>query len=592
MGIEALTMDADGRTVVPGTDDEWREWVAASRTRSYAVGDPLLDWLDLYGEERGFQRDDELPGYDPRTDFREFIFRRGNAFESAVLDHLRTLAPVTQIQPEGEVGSRDLGRAEETFAAMQRGEPIIYQGVLRDAETRTYGAPDLLVRSDVLAGLFPDAVPEGEVEHPAPGIGSMLWHYRVVDIKFTTVRLLAGGDITGSGSTRPYRVQLYIYNRALGRLQAYLPPASYVLGRSWRGQVDGEETRGRGCMERLGRVPQESKASRGTSLGVAADEAVEWVRRVRVEGMHWTATPEPSLPQLMPNMRNTSDGPWHSAKLEIERRLASNPWVQDDDAAQSQGVGAGQIAFWPLGEQLPETDFSVVSPAKVSAGSDVWRNPGAAFYVDFETVSDLNDDFSQMPQRGGANLIFLIGCGHLEGRRWRFRSFLVDDMSPRAEADMIDRWFAHMSGVKSRLGQEDAEPVVFHWSNAEASLFETAYDSAVNRHPGRNWPRVRWFDFLNEVMRREPVRVEGARGHGLKAVGQAMRRQRVIQSDWADDSSLDGLGAMVGALWAAGHARERGVPLQEVDLMQDIIRYNETDCKVMMEVIEYLRRFR
>ena len=31
------------------------------------------------------------------------------------------------------------------------------------------------------------------------------------------------------------------------------------------------------------------------------------------------------------------------------------------------------------------------------------------------------------------------------------------------------------------------------------------------------------------------------------------------------------------------------MPMSEVDPMSDIIRYNEVDCRVMMEIVRYLR---
>ena len=590
MGIDALTVDAEGRTVIPATEDEWREWVSASSTRNYAVRDPVLDWLDMYGERNGFRKDDEAPGYDSRTDFTEFIFRQGHAFERAVVDYLSTLTPVVQVGAGAAADSRDLGKAEETFAAMQRGEPVLYQGVLRDAATRTYGSPDMLVRSDALSRLFPDAGVDDEAGAPAPDLGPEPWHYVVVDVKFTTLKLLVSGGLQSVGSSRAYKAQLYIYSRALGRLQGYAPPSSYVLGRSWRGPVDGKTARGSTCMERLGRVPQDSDVARGATLAGMAGEAVEWVRRVRVEGMHWSVTPEPSVPQLRPNMRNTSDSPWNSAKREIEASIAGNPWVERADSIP-EGAPLGQMVFWPEGEQAQETDFSAVSPPRVTAGGGAWRDPGLAFYVDFETVSDLSDDFSLIPQRGGANMIFLIGCGHMEGRRWHYRSFLARELSVDAEGEIVDGWTAHMREVRERLGRRDSEPLVFHWSSAETRLFETDYDSAMSRHPDRAWPPVRWFDFLGMVMRKEPVKIEGAKGLGLKAVALAMKRQRLIDSTWDDASNLDGLGAMVGAFWAADEARRLGADLEEIDLMREVMRYNEIDCKVMMEIIAHMRRF-
>ena len=82
--------------------------------------------------------------------------------------------------------------------------------------------------------------------------------------------------------------------------------------------------------------------------------------------------------------------------------------------------------------------------------------------------------------------------------------------------------------------------------------------------------------------------VRGALGFGLKAVANAMHSQGLIETDW-DDSPVDGLGAMVGAWRCGEEARRRGVPMTSLPLMDEIARYNEVDCKVMMEIVRYLR---
>jgi Predicted nuclease (RecB family) len=144
-----------------------------------------------------------------------------------------------------------------------------------------------------------------------------------------------------------------------------------------------------------------------------------------------------------------------------------------------------------------------------------------------------------------------------------------------------------MEEVKRRLGFVGS-PRVFHWSPAEESAYATAYNSAKARHPDRAWPDLRLFDFLNLVVRKEPVVVRGALGFGLKAIGKAMHAQGLIGTSWADGPT-DGLGAMVGAWSAAAEARRGGVALGQVELMREIERYNEVDCRVMAEVIGYLR---
>ena len=273
MGTEAITHTDSGMPALPASDEEWLEWVSATSTRNYLLQDTLVDWLGAYGKEKGFHPDSELADYDPLIDFTEFIFQKAHDFEAAVVARLKTLVSVIAIASSRN-DVRSLEKAKETFWAMKEGVPVIHHGVLRDAESRTYGVPDLLVRSDELARLFPGTLPAAEVAQPAGDLDGGAWHYRVVDIKFTTLDLLAGGDLGNSGSKPAYKGQLYIYNRALGRIQGYLAPASYVIGRSWTQTIKKATSRGESCLERLGPVGQNSTLKKGTSLAAAVEEAV------------------------------------------------------------------------------------------------------------------------------------------------------------------------------------------------------------------------------------------------------------------------------------------------------------------------------
>ena len=234
MGADALTRSAAGDVIVPTNDEEWDAWISASTTRNHVLDNTLLDWLGRHGEAKGYQRDGE-DTIDPRTDFLTFIFAKGAAFEEAIVRHLETLVEVhvPEGAERGYEARRDLAVAEATFNAMRRGEPIIFQGVLRDAETRTYGAPDLLVRADVLRQLFPNDLSAEATEVGAADLPALGTHYRIVDTKFSQLHLAAGGELGNSGSAPAYKVQLHIYNRMLGRLQGYTPPESFVLGRGW-----------------------------------------------------------------------------------------------------------------------------------------------------------------------------------------------------------------------------------------------------------------------------------------------------------------------------------------------------------------------
>jgi hypothetical protein len=531
---------------------------------------------------------------------------QGRRFEQAVIVDLQQRWPVTRIATRPDE-ARSLAAAEATWDAMKNGAPLIASGVLRDPERRTFGVADLLVRSDVLGELCPDAFLGDQLELPVAAMRHGR-HYRIVDIKFSTLHLLKDGGL-GAGSLG-VMTQAWIYNEALGRIQGFTPPASYVAGRAWRQGA----ARGDRCWEKLARVPRESFVrSRDEDLGAVVAHAIAWVRRLRTEGAEWRVLPIPSVPELWPNMKASSDFPWHAAKAEIAGKLGELtilPRVNIELRSAAHAVGvtrwddarASASVLGLDGEHgrtldaviaVNRDDGAVLRPDRVSADEQAWRvPPPAEAFVDFEFVHDMDDDFSTFPRKGGQALIFQIGSGTYRERRWSFHQFTVDDLGVAAEARIIDDWLAHLEAVAREAGRASASDVrLVHWSLAEESNFERAYESARSRHPDRSWPELAWYDLLGRVFRAQPIVVKGAFSFGLKSIARAMHTHDLIDTHWSDGLA-DGAGAMAGAWSAAADSRARGRSLTESAVMQEIGRYNEVDCRVMAEILDYLRRER
>ena len=447
MGIEALTQRDDGTVVhIAETQEDWRQWVSPGRTRNWMLGDPLIDWLRLYGRDCDYIPKQEQENYVKELDFLEFIFERGQKFEAGILRLFEQRYEVATIAHDySDIAS--LGKAQETFAAMQRGAAIIYQGVLWDAQNLNYGSPDFLVRSDVLSHLFPNNISAKEAAISASALGDGGWHYRVVDTKFTTLHLNAAGtELDNSGSGPAYKAQLYIYNRMLGRLQGYLPPRSYLLGRGWQLTSRGETQRGSDALARLASVLQEGAIANQVPIADEVERALAWIKRLRAEGSGWQLLPTPSISELYPNMSGVDDG-------EMMLDIGPSEWESGDESGDSDELWVGVkkwladelkelTRLWQVGvgkrKQAHETgiyrwddpritpgtvgvsgptteptlrqileantgDGPVVLPLRIEKTKDEWYAvPGLEFYVDFEFCSDLNDDFSRLPEKGGA----------------------------------------------------------------------------------------------------------------------------------------------------------------------------------------------
>ena len=440
----------------------------------------------------------------------------------------------TVAQDYREISS--LSKAEETFEAMKQGLPIIYQAVLWDAHNMTYGSPDFLARSDVLRELFPESISEQDAAVSAPGLGSNGWHYLVVDTKFTTLHLNASGtELANGGSAPAYKAQVYIYNRRLGRLQEFEPPKSYLLGRGWERTQGGVPYRCSSATDRLGPVPQDGTVANGVLIANAVEDALRWIRRVRTEGADWQLLPEPSVPELYPNMSNTDDdnmmldirpaelepgfgeeGPvsrWVGAKKSAASELkeltqlwqvgvrkrkeahAARIYRWDDPEVTPAAVGVNGPKNGPTLAQLlaVNTDGgSLVLPLRIEKTRGEWHpTPGVEFYVDFEFCSDLNDDFSKLPEKGGQPIIFMIGCGHVDNGEWQFKSMVTENLSAEEEIRIVREWFNHMRLVRDRLDPQNSMPRIFHWSHAEPTVLDKAYNSlgpGIRSVPiGPNW---------------------------------------------------------------------------------------------------------
>ncbi len=595
---------------------EWDGWVSAGKTRNYLSDDPLLDWLNLFGEDNGFKKDTNYPDYDENLDFLPLLFRKGREFEDTVVEYLKQQHGAENFVLLGDDyrHSWNEEKAKETFDLMKQGIPIILQAVLWNPQNRTYGMPDLLVRSDWLNRLTDEgSISTSEEHRSAPALESD-YHYRVVDVKFSTLRFSADNLylLDSHGSHSSYKAQLAIYNRALGRLQEYEPPQAYLLGRNWMYVQRNREYRGKHAMERLAPVDFSNMDRNYYDI---AEEAIRWFRRVRKEGRGWQVFPEPSVPELWPNAKNSQSYPWDHAKAEIverykditrlwqvgfkERQLAHEQSIYTwDDATltpEIMGITGEKKALTlkKIIEVNRESNTDFVLPPIIDNNRGGWQQKSALeFFVDFETVNTIDDDFSTFPQPGGEELIFMVGCGYESpDGDWDFKVFTADELSVSEETRIIEEWFQHMREVSDRvLNERSALPKIFHWSYAELNFMKSAQRNREEAAGGATlpeWPELPWFDFL-KVMRAVPVVVKGAFGFGLKAIAKNLYKHGLIETSW-EDGPVDGLGAMVGAWYCNRQVAETGQSMRDMNYMQEIENYNEVDCKVMWELVNYLR---
>ena len=125
---------------------------------------------------------------------------------------------------------------------------------------------------------------------------------------------------------------------------------------------------------------------------------------------------------------------------------------------------------------------------------------------------------------------------------------------------------------------------LFHWGNAERTIFNTIN----NRHNNiwNEWSKnVIWIDMCKEFIQ-EPITIKGALKYNLKEIANAMNKHNFIKSTWDSSGPSGGLEAMLDAIKYYRSAEDN---TESSQLIESIIKYNEIDCKVLWEIVSYLR---
>lgn len=214
-------------------DNIWKDMVAASTTRNYLLNDPIIDYLQKFnGNTTSNLKTTNTKSY--KSDmFTNYIMNAGVEFERELINLIKKNHDVVQVAESYE--AKNVGKFNKTVELMKKGANIIYQAVLHNYDNKTFGVPDLLVRSDYINKLLGYDVISKEEEHIKAIKLKTDWHYKVIDIKHSVINLKANGKtILNSDSIPAYKGQLYVYTEALNKIQGITINKAFIWGKKYQ----------------------------------------------------------------------------------------------------------------------------------------------------------------------------------------------------------------------------------------------------------------------------------------------------------------------------------------------------------------------
>jgi len=642
--------------------NEIKSYISATKLFNYCNDDILLDYLDKYGEELGYEKEkcpEEI----------EKIMSLGCLFETNIYKAIRN----TSIEIV-EVSSYDnwLEGYQETIKLINLGCPIIAQGYLLNHINKTKGRPDILIRSDYINLLKKDTLTNEEIYHNGK------WYYLVIDIKMSNLSLIADGNgLTNSKLYKAYKVQLLVYNLGLSIIQNYCSPFAFILGRSshnYDNSIMYED-----CFNSLSRVDYSNKDSycfdklekglkwfnileqlplpiqisnqisnqiqnqKNELNTLQSQPIIEWdweyiENKIKyLENLHLHENENNIGFTLRPNMKNKYDYKWKKAKKIIayqreELTLLWNCGISKRNKALANGISnwndfkmyckknegfQNNIIY-----QILEINYPSSSSSSSSQVDLIYPNNKYEFQedlkdlippreepfivLDFETLNNLNDDFSNLPEKGGCDMIFLCGItivipkAKLDNNinykyeyeyeyeyEYRYFPFMINQLNLEEELKILIEILKLVKYLTSFLGYENI--ILNHWSNAEPVFFEKMLErhwDYLEEEEKEIIDKIEFNDILS-IFKYQPIVIKGAFDFGLKNIARAMYNNGMIKTIW--DNDLNGLIVMMKMNEYNKEAEKLDISLKDFEEVNEIIKYNMIDCQVLSEIIVYLQ---
>jgi len=559
---------------------------SATKFRNYFMNDTLLDFLNVYGEKIGFQKDDKS-----ECSYQEHIMQRGQEFEKYVMDFL---TPKFKQMTFVNIGMKhkkfnQIG-VSETISHIKSGTDVIYQGFLDNQELCIHGIPDLLIRVDKLRELF-GFYPECDIHDTRREKGEFPHLYVVIDIKYSTVEFCKNGTISNNKLMMVYSSQLFVYNKILENLfferteieTPFFQPNVFLLSPRIKIAdkiiLDGKET--------ISRIDLNHHVKKDFAGEVR--KALNWMKEMHENGDSWDIL-APIRKELRPNMKNKEDYPWHCVKSVLakqQKEISDRPGISYEasiEISEKRKTIEDHISEIknPKKRRLMEvmnevnsddssddTELEKIRVHPIIAPSQDKMN----FYIDFEYIS--GSEFSFEPNY--RTHLYLIGMGYESNGKFKYERFIIDSITDANEKMIIHQWISRMRTIS-----RNREFQLIHWSNAEPSFFNKLKESLQIRGVF-NWQDLKnLFEDCPVLLKEHGGNIKNQK---LKTVAKSMKRMGHIQSDW-DDDMTNGMEANMVIIRGI---QENLPKFMDFPGIEKLIHYNEIDCATLYEIVKYVQ---
>ena len=173
--------------------------------------------------------------------------------------------------------------------------------------------------------------------------------------------------------------------------------------------------------------------------------------------------------------------------------------------------------------------------------------------------------------------VCIIGSIHLQNNIFKsFQDFTINNLSIIEEKNIVYNWIQTLKLCENNYVK------IYHWGNAEKIYLL----NLKKKYTDIDFPKIILIDLLH-FFRSEPIIIKDCFNFGLKSIGKALYKHNLIKTTWTDTDN--GLDAMIRFKDIAEKNKDKNIPLKRYSEIKKIIYYNQIDCVVLMEILQFLR---
>lgn len=612
-------------------------WTSASKLYNYINDDPLLDWLQLHGKRNGYKTDEEIDyqeyletvsddnkkiSFDEfvnknyEYNFMKYILEQGVQYENYVYKILKNKYGDKIVDVDGDFNFQKFEynkKLEKTQSLILNNTPIIYQGLVCDPDTKTFGFPDLIVREDYLSHFT--SIPVNDTETP-----KQYYNYYIIDIKYHTLEYKKDSNyLIANPSQQQYISQMYLYTKGLRHLIHpsvlkcnLLEHKSYIIGRNWNDKVNVSV----GCIHFKLYDKTLEKIKKG----------LEWYKELKYKGYYWDPLNR-NIYELYPNMKNDKDNNWRKSKQIIAEKLGEITMIWNCGTnirlnAHKSGVYTWKTPDFNILKYTNETDTTKLindiikinnqsirlydydktvlldrdsnSPRKWMAEDSLSivdkNNIVMDGFIDIENTFDIRS--IDTPKQD--SIIYMLGLYYNENiitsrtKKYKdimkHKTFCLKSLDKIQEKEMIEEFLLYL---KSFNCEKHITWRLYHYSGVEKYTLNKLMEQ-YKILPETYGITIQWIDLCDILIKYKFV-FKNCFDYSVKSINKVLNQLGYIPDECIYKNSLikNGLDSIIALYKCDENSKLNNIELNKSILMEDIIYYNTIDCMSLY----YLRKF-